>query len=191
MNGNNDNNSFWQTVPGILTALGTLFTAVVGGIVTLNGQGFFDKDPLPEPSKTPGQISSSPTPTPTPTKACEPSSGSTFDEAFIMERIRDKKVLFTEGQASNEDNSREGKTLDDVSSQDWGVEASISVNQANSSQNTPEKYFIIFVKDSTLVKIRTSGQTIEDSSLGKWSSIDDALCIKMNNGATYRFVPKE
>jgi hypothetical protein len=80
--------SWWATLPGIITALAALLTAVGGVIVTLDKVHFFDKPQQSEVSPNPGASPAAPgvkKPTsagrkqnPAPKSVSEPGAGSTF-----------------------------------------------------------------------------------------------------------------
>src|SRR5215216_2060905 len=63
-NDDGEKKSFWTTLPGVLTALATLITAIVGMIVALNTTfGLFSSKPTPSPNLSTVTASAAETPT--------------------------------------------------------------------------------------------------------------------------------
>jgi hypothetical protein len=75
-----DTKSFFQTLPGILTASATALTAITGLIIALNQVGFFRSSPQPIPVATTG--AQAPTPVQQASAAGQPRSGGGTSDAL-------------------------------------------------------------------------------------------------------------
>lgn len=63
MSNKNEEKSFWSTVPGILTGIAAIISAIGGLVLALNAAGLITIPPL-GPTPTPTPLISTPTPTP-------------------------------------------------------------------------------------------------------------------------------
>jgi len=68
MSNNNEEKSFWSTLPGILTGIAAILTAIGGLIIALNAAGIISISPDATPTPTPPSAILTPSPTSTPNK---------------------------------------------------------------------------------------------------------------------------
>lgn len=119
--GGESDKSFWVTLPGILTGIAAIITAIGGILLALHTAGYFDSDgpvPSPTPKHTPTPtLEPTPTPTPetnpkpTPTTPTLTPAASTKTEINITYPLDSKDVQMKETVKGTATNIPEGQQL--------------------------------------------------------------------------------
>lgn len=98
--------SWWQTLPGILTALAAIITAATGLFVALNNAGVFSRDSkLASPTPTPTVTSSASTPANPAPNFVSDIPGPTEIDA-LEQRLKDANIKFSTGDAAEREKVR-------------------------------------------------------------------------------------
>lgn len=81
-----DSKSFFQTIPGVLTAMATVLTAITGLIIALNQIGFFQKSPQATPVSSTSTIAAPvvTAPTPLPRETVASGLGAGADNSNVL-----------------------------------------------------------------------------------------------------------
>lgn len=164
--GDEGDKSFWVTLPGILTGIAAIITAIGGILFTLHAIGYFDADNPPQVTQTSvtptPESTPTPTPEPTPEPTPTPTLPSTQAKINITYPLDSTDVQMQETVKGTATNIPEGQQL-------W-----IVIKQQSLLEYRPQNYVNIQSDGSWELPVQIG----EGDSHGSWFDIYAVLADK-------------